>query len=828
MLRKSKWICNGINRLARLSSHLKFLNQCITNNVFPPTIQNLHFPTLLREEHHFLHDLQLKILIRMKRKLYSQRANQYKRNEKATDILRSSCHPLLFQNILEIANKEFQRQSSISNGIHQSKLYRIIQRHVHSSGHTSSQPRPRSLSSAVQQDRFVNKTDIVLSEEESSLLSKGPKFIPSSVVNESIIIDFKSGFQKLVNQVRWRCTSVNPSNTVPFIKCPAYQEIKTPPLVPNVEKILQLVSSNYSNVLRRINRMKVPSNLSKKELSAISSLRKKSIVILPTDKGGNFCVSSCVSYDEAVLQHLQNSSHYRRISFVNCQVVEDKINRVWKEICHRRMLPKQVENHYISSWCRIPTFKGLLKTHKADNPTKIRPIVNNIDSPTYKITWLLQKILQKFSKDSRHSVASCSTMFNKLESLPSDMLRTNCYPFSLDAKDMFSSIPPNEAIEIVFQKLTTVNFSYYNILPVDVKVLLQVIFDNSFFRYKKFYFKQTHGLPMGNKLSGLLADIFMDKLENSLIDRLLIPFYSRYVDDCLLIVKDRDQASNIHDNFNAAHSTLKFEIEHPGNNCNISLLDFTMTINNGKVGFEPYTKPARSSVMFHGTTALPTIMKNNVIQNEWFRIKDKCSGKVQLKNAKASYLKKLQENGHHWSIKNLKNSRPRHHSFEEDPLYLSVPFINDMSNTLIKRALKPLGLPVRLVHKGKTLQSLLSPTTFITPTRSGRCDLKNCPLQNQLCYKKMVVYEIRCCNCQATYIGSTKKFFHERMKEHNILKNSSIYKHRTCSTNLSYRILAFGRSVADMRLKEAIIIREKQPCLNVKEDLFSLSKISLI
>ena len=201
-------------------------------------------------------------------------------------------------------------------------------------------------------------------------------------------------------------------------------------------------------------------------------------------------------------------------------------------------------------------------------------------------------------------------------SLRSEVLRSYSYPFSLDVKDMYTSIPSKEAIDLLYHKLCQDNFCYQGLLPIDIKELLGVLFDNNFLRFGNLYYKQTSGLPMGNKLSALLAGVFMDRLEAPVVQQLNLPFYMRYVDDCILLTKDDLEATLAFDRFNNVHHDVKFEMEKPSNGRSLSLLDFTVSIVEGKATVQPFIKAVRSDVMFNGNTALPTRMKNSIVINE--------------------------------------------------------------------------------------------------------------------------------------------------------------------------------------------------------------------
>jgi hypothetical protein len=90
----------------------------------------------------------------------------------------------------------------------------------------------------------------------------------------------------------------------------------------------------------------------------------------------------------------------------------------------------------------------------------------------------------------------------------------------------------------------------------------------------------------------------------------------------------------------------------------------------------------------------------------------------------------------------------------------------------------------------------------------------------------MVVYEAKCNKCHKRYIGSTKKFLHNRVHEHFIQRSSSIYKHNSeCRDTWSFSIKARDRSLPNLRWLEAIIIRRDRPEINKKEEILDLGPL---
>ena len=165
---------------------------------------------------------------------------------------------------------------------------------------------------------------------------------------------------------------------------------------------------------------------------------------------------------------------------------------------------------------------------------------------------------------------------------------------------------------------------------LDVAELLNVTLNNMYFTFEDHIFRQTEGLPMGSSISGILAILFMDKLEQIALSsyRFISP-YKRYVDDIYLQTANEEKANEFHDTMNGLHPRLKFETEKPTaspEGLSLSLLDFKVTITtNGESFFEFYKKPAKKPLFVHHQSALPKRSKTNFIRNERRRIQQRYS-----------------------------------------------------------------------------------------------------------------------------------------------------------------------------------------------------------
>ena len=93
-----------------------------------------------------------------------------------------------------------------------------------------------------------------------------------------------------------------------------------------------------------------------------------------------------------------------------------------------------------------------------------------------------------------------------------------------------------------------------------------------------------------------------------------------------------------------------------------------------------------------------------------------------------------------------------------------------------------------------------------------------------------VVYRITCNECHQSYISSTIRRTHDRIKEHLSRCTSSVYKHFANShdvenfeNRISRTIVARETDPVYLRLKEAFCIRKQKPEINGREECSELT-----
>ena len=218
---------------------------------------------------------------------------------------------------------------------------------------------------------------------------------------------------------------------------------------------------------------------------------------------------------------------------------------------------------------------------------------------------------------------------------------------------------------------------------------------------------------MGSSISGILAILFMDKLETiALSSHLMISPCKRYVDDIYLQTINEETADHFHAVINNVHPNLKFEIEKPESTSSgllLSLLDFKVTISkDGNSYFEFYKKTAKKPLFVHHQSAMPTKSKLNFIRNERKRIKDRCSSSISAKQHLNTFDDILRLNGY---LENTIEQTKRPQNPQQNPQpgntewsYLKIPYISERLNHKITSIFRKENIPVRIAHKSHTLR----------------------------------------------------------------------------------------------------------------------------
>jgi len=311
-----------------------------------------------------------------------------------------------------------------------------------------------------------------------------------------------------------------------------------------------------------------------------------------------------------------------------------------------------------------------------------------------------------------------------------------------------------------------------------------------------------------------------------------ISCFSRYVDDIFFLTSSKEEADSVLIAFQNLHPSINFTIEHPDQHNALNLLDICVQGHpeTGNFSFSFYRKSVKSDHILHASSHVPSLCKTSTLNHQLSRIAERCSSDVSFQAASDAFSKQLTSNGYPESfISSLRLPCTKSRFPRQSPsprFYLSFPFLGDAVDFGLKKLFTKHGLNVGLAHKSNSLQRVLHNPI---PVKERTCSLKDCPLKaSKLCFRKMVVYHIKCSNCLSAYVGSTSRFLHLRLREHLHRKESSVFQHKiVCKGSFITTVLRTAKDEVDLRLLESSFIHSVKPCLNHKEDLFAPFLFSL-
>ena len=96
--------------------------------------------------------------------------------------------------------------------------------------------------------------------------------------------------------------------------------------------------------------------------------------------------------------------------------------------------------------------------------------------------------------------------------------------------------------------------------------------------------------------------------------------------------------------------------------------------------------------------------------------------------------------------------------------------------------------------------------------------------------KSKLVYGIHCTDCDAVYVGKTKRHLSTRFREHRDLKHVSAVSSHLTSTGHDalfddVKILAYGKTDTELLIKESLIIKQLNPRLHATVKSFPFRNV---
>jgi len=680
---------------------------------------------------------------------------------------------------------------------------------------------------------FHDSLDSPVHENYLRLLDKGPKYNLATPFSTDTEVSILTGIANFMHQLKWRLSA---SNRPPIdnLHIPFDNKPSIPPPLPNA--LLEKTKAMHLKIKRLLNKEKTHTSVTKNQLtnSEINALRKMKEdynIYMSSDKGGEFTIIGIKKYIELGEDHLSDTSTYHQLKRDTTTKVKNELNALWRTICTERQIPQHIQMKLSTQSCSTQNFYHQLKTHKTGY--KIRPIVSVRNGPFDRLGWFLQLILKPLLDHVPSHLYNTQQLLNTLNNIsPSEA--SNTKPISLDVKSMYTNIPIQEGIDTSIQYLRDYNCNLHGLSLTNIKQLLTHILTNNVFAFNNKFYVQTNGLAMGSRIAPLISIITLDRLERktlSVSSNIGIKLFRRYVDDCFILLHKNTNPNKILNIFNAAHPSIKFELEKEDNHNSLNILDVNIKVSNdGLFSTKFFEKSAKKGIFINASSHISLQTKRAAISAEFQRIQSLCTSQLDKNQANSLLQNKLVQNGYKTTQINKFRQRNNRNTINQssniNPIYFSIPFVSNQFQNKLKHIMNELTdetkIPFRIVNRSSnTLGLKLSKLNH-----KNSCSKRLCHVNNEkICLLKYTVYYAKCSLCisRQDYVGSSRQQLHDRAYQHYNSAEEAIHQHCRLLSHpglpFKYNVLSRASSLKELLIKEALYINRLKPTLNRKHEL---------
>lgn len=427
-----------------------------------------------------------------------------------------------------------------------------------------------------------------------------------------------------------------------------------------------------------------------------------------------------------------------------------------------------------------PQLRTQIKTHKPGNP--IRPVVNFRSAPAYKISKKIGRILKdKLKLQNKYTIANSIDLVNTIKNY---RMENKEIFLSLDIKNLYNNIPIQETIQIIDNTLRQKNEN--SLVIEQLTEITRLILQQNYFMFNNEIYVQNEGVAMGSPLSGIISEIFLQNLEDKVIETIIkkhnIKLYRRYVDDIILICEENRVNDIVHD-FNNLHNKLNFTYEKEETQT-LNYLDICLRRRNNKIEFSIYRKNTFTDTVIHKNSNHPYKQKIAAFNNMIHRMLNIPMNKDNYNKELNTIFQIATNNGYKKEeiLTILKKQKTRRANMQRNTTKLTP--ITQKKN----RKFTTFTYTNKQVHK--ITKHFMKETNIAFRTHNTiKNKLYNATANKTDTFSDNGVYKLTCTDCSKVYVGQTGRQFRQRYKEH-----SADYKHER-------RKSAFAKHLLDEKHK---------------------------
>ena len=460
-----------------------------------------------------------------------------------------------------------------------------------------------SLSEEPNPKWVINLSSKPLTPAQRSVLAKGPNFVVTPRHPPNL---------KYITAIEAACTKLSQQDA---------EELRT----------------NINWVLRSSQPQTQPnqsSNSARRELK-----RDRDCIVLTADKRVAMVIMDRQDYI-CKANNLVSQNTYKTIQQDPPNTIKNKLITILKMVKSQTGLSNQTYKAMYPKGCVPPSYYGLPEIHKPDTP--LRPIVSSCGSVTYGVAKELAKILKTLVGKFPHHINSTQDSAEQVKHIT--LVPGECLS-SYDVSALFTSVPIDPALKTINDLLVKdPTLKDRTVIGIDdIILLLEFCLKNTYFPFQGQFFEQVEGVAMGSPVSPIVANLYMEYLEQKALSTAPHPprFWCRYVDDTFVIHKEANKQGFLQ-HINSVDPTIKFTVEDNKEDGSIPFLDTIVKPEvDGSLSITVYRKPTHTDQYLQWDSHHNLSAKFSVINTLSHRAQTVCSNPELLKQEKEHLRKAL-------------------------------------------------------------------------------------------------------------------------------------------------------------------------------------------
>ncbi|XP_069999233.1 uncharacterized protein, partial [Penaeus vannamei] len=627
---------------ARRKNQLRFLRDCLEEQVLPSSIGNLlkhsdggsPFPDYARS-----------LLLERIRAGKRDVELSYYRSRVRSDLLKERLPGHVFQLLADVAHDSSRFLSTTHARSLSQKLSNL----------TSRSPWSRfSLTDAV-----TNLSSLSLTPHQLQLLGFGLSFALRPLPLTSI--DIISSFDRFISAHR---------NSLPDVS------LLRGAFFPALESLLHPNPS-----------------IPRRYREALHSLRREDVTILPSDKGNSVVVLDHASYLQKAQDLLGDASTYAPLTSDPRERIAATFHRRLRELAACFPEANLYQRFKVVN-PRLPHFYGLPKTHKPAVP--LRPIISSRGSVTHPLAaWLAKSLTPLLGTFSPAHLRHSQDFISRVRGVPPASM------LSLDVDSLFTKVPLDDVLAFLQRKLPAEDPR----LPLPTEVFLQLIrlcVESNSFSFEGRFYSQTFGVAMGSPLSPVLANLYMEFFESELLPSISPrpSMWLRYVDDVFALWPHEPALfPDFLSQLNSLSPSIRFKVEWEVDD-KLPFLDTLVHRSADHFSFSIYRKPMHSGMYIHFFSYHPLHVKRGVATSLFLRALRICD--PQYLDGEIDFLRRsFSKLGYPRHVLDVALSRARRTFYHDSPPnesphlpVLSLPYTEEIYS--LRRPLQSLNCRLSL------------------------------------------------------------------------------------------------------------------------------------